>query len=74
MTRAAAGFCAAALMGLAGCAGPGGALSSDDSFSPQRGIDADIAATHDSGAPTIRNEGPRGSELWRITDPHPVGR
>jgi len=34
-----------------------------------KATDADIAATHDAGAPLTRNYGPQN---WRLTDPHPA--
>lgn len=56
-------FAAVTLAALMGCTS--GPLSDDYGGPPQRGIDADISATHSGDAPLISNEGPRGSELWR---------
>lgn len=55
----------AALLGLAACA--------DTDDIPQRGIDQDISATHDAGAATVRNLGPRGGESGRLGGSSPVG-
>ena len=67
MSRSMLAICAAAaLLGLAACA--------DTDDIPQRGIDQDISATHDSGAPTVRNLGPRGGENWRLGGSNPVGQ
>ena len=59
-----------ALLSLAACTDPDSVSGSGF----ERGIDADIAATHDGGAPTVRNLGPRGSENWRLGGGMPVGR
>ena len=59
-----------ALLSLGACTDPDSVSGSGF----ERGIDADIAATHDAGAPTSRNLGPRGSENWRLGGGMPVGR
>ncbi len=48
-----------AALALAGCAG-------EDTQTDQRGIDQDITATHDAGAPTARNIGQRDFAPWRL--------
>jgi hypothetical protein len=49
----------AALM-LAACAG-------EDTQTTQQGIDQDITATHDAGAPTSRNIGLGDFAPWRLS-------
>lgn len=48
---------ALAALALAGCA--------EDSQTTERGIDQDITATHDAGAPTLENLGPSFLP-WRL--------
>lgn len=38
----------------------------DDSQTTQRGIDQDITATHDAGAPTLSNIGQNNFAPWRL--------
>jgi hypothetical protein len=63
----------AVLLGVAGC-NSDGANPYDYDPDYNHSIDSDISATHDAGAPTITNRGPRGSENWRLGDPRPVAR
>jgi len=62
-----------AVVSLAACAADG---QQPYDYNPDynHSIDSDISATHDAGAPTVTNEGPRGSENWRLGDPRPVAR
>jgi hypothetical protein len=58
---------------VAGCSSDGPApYDYDPDYN--HSIDSDISATHDAGAATITNRGPRGSENWRLGDPRPVAR
>lgn len=43
-----------------------GACTAEDTQTDQRGIDQDITATHDAGAPTISNIGQRDFAPWRV--------
>lgn len=61
MARSASIAAAALLLGLAGCGG--GARQVD--YSQERGIDADISAT--------RNTGPTGDDLGRLQRNEPYG-
>jgi ABC-type glycerol-3-phosphate transport system substrate-binding protein len=49
----------ASALALAACAG-------EDTQTNQRGIDQDITATHDAGAPTLSNIGQRDFAPWRF--------
>jgi len=51
-----------ALLALAACSGS----PEDASQAGQRGIDQDITATHDAGAPTLNNLSLGGSAPWRL--------
>ena len=51
---------ALATLALAACA-------IEDAQTGERGIDQDIAATHDAGAPTLSNIGQRGFAPWRLS-------
>ena len=62
-----------AVLLLAGCASDGPAPY-DYNPDYNHSIDSDISATHDGGAATIDNRGPRGGENWRLGDPRPVAR
>ena len=42
------------------------ACADEDAQTNQRGIDQDITATHDAGAPTATNIGQRDYAPWRI--------
>lgn len=42
------------------------ACAAEDTQTGERGIDQDIAATHDAGAPTISNIGRRDFVPWRL--------
>ena len=42
------------------------ACSAEDAQTTERGIDQDIIATHDAGAPTRSNIGQRDFAPWRI--------
>jgi len=46
-------------LALGGCAG-------EDTQTNERGIDQDIMATHDAGAPTPANIGQRDYAPWRL--------
>jgi len=46
-------------LALAACAG-------EDTQTNERGIDQDITATHDAGAPTSANIGQRDYAPWRL--------
>jgi hypothetical protein len=50
---------ALAALALAACA-------AEDTQSGKRGIDQDIIATHDAGAPTLSNIGQRDFAPWRV--------
>ena len=39
---------------------------SEDAQTTQRGIDQDITATHDAGAPTLSNIGQNNFAPWRL--------
>jgi hypothetical protein len=49
----------AAALALSACSG-------EDTQTTQRGIDQDITATHDAGAPTATNIGQRDFAPWRL--------
>jgi hypothetical protein len=48
-----------AALALAACTG-------EDAQTDQRGIDKDITATHDAGAPTLNNIGQNNFAPWRL--------
>ncbi len=52
-------FIALAALALAACA-------AEDTQTNERGIDQDITATHDAGAPTVSNIGQRDFAPWRL--------
>ena len=43
-----------------------GACAAEDAQTTERGIDQDITATHDAGAPTAANIGQRDFAPWRL--------
>ncbi len=43
-----------------------GACAGEDAQTNQRGIDQDITAAHDAGAPTMSNIGQRDYAPWRL--------
>ena len=43
-----------------------GACAGEDAQTNQRGIDQDITAAHDAGAPTLSNIGQRDYAPWRL--------
>ena len=43
-----------------------GACAFEDAQTNERGIDQDITAAHDAGAPTMSNIGQRNSAPWRL--------
>ncbi|HKX10433.1 MAG TPA: hypothetical protein VJN67_19695 [Stellaceae bacterium] len=43
-----------------------GACSAEDAQTNERGIDQDITAAHDAGAPTLSNIGQRDYAPWRL--------
>ena len=43
-----------------------GACAFEDAQTTERGIDQDITATHDAGAPTAMNIGQRDFAPWRM--------
>jgi hypothetical protein len=42
------------------------ACAAEDTQTDERGIDQDIIATHDAGAPTMSNIGQRDFAPWRL--------
>jgi hypothetical protein len=53
------GAAALAALALVACA-------AEDAQTNERGIDQDILATHDAGAPTLNNLGQRDFAPWRL--------